>query len=178
MAQRFVRRTRFRSSRVRVSLRPRMWICYGPSRIHILSDVCKQRTVCFQPVGVFNPSPHVRESRFRNPGNFCLWNLESWALESGIQLQESGIPMTVGIQNPSSTEKDLESITWNPESRIQDCLGFPQIAVFNPFLLYLIYMFLLHVFDRNPCKLARNLIKLSPERNLYLKIKRFKRFLG
>ena len=29
---------------------------------------------------------HVRESRFRNPGNFCLWNPESWALESGIQL--------------------------------------------------------------------------------------------
>ena len=30
-------------------------------------------------------SPHVRESGFRNPGIFCLWNPESWALESGIQ---------------------------------------------------------------------------------------------
>ena len=30
-------------------------------------------------------SPHVRESGFRNPGIFCLWNSESWALESGIQ---------------------------------------------------------------------------------------------
>ena len=32
-----------------------------------------------------NLSPHVRESGFRNPGIFCLWNPESWALESGIQ---------------------------------------------------------------------------------------------
>ena len=31
-------------------------------------------------------SPDVRESGFRNPGIFCQWNLESWALESGIQL--------------------------------------------------------------------------------------------
>ena len=30
-------------------------------------------------------SPHVRESGFRNPGIFCSWNPESWALESGIQ---------------------------------------------------------------------------------------------
>ena len=30
-------------------------------------------------------SPHVTESGFRNPGIFCLWNPESWALESGIQ---------------------------------------------------------------------------------------------
>ena len=30
-------------------------------------------------------SPHVRESGFRNPGIFCLWNPESWALEPGIQ---------------------------------------------------------------------------------------------
>ena len=31
---------------------------------------------------------------FQNPGNFCLWNLESrkrFLLESGIQLKESGI---------------------------------------------------------------------------------------
>ena len=54
-------------------------------------------------------SPNVRESRFRNPGNFfpfsgirnhgkfCFWNTESWALESGIELKESGIPLTIGI---------------------------------------------------------------------------------
>ena len=36
-------------------------------------------------------SPHVRESGIRNPTFFCLWNPESWALESGIQSLESGI---------------------------------------------------------------------------------------
>ena len=55
-------------------------------------------------------SPHIRESEFRNPGNFCLWNRRYWALESGIQLKESGIPSTIGIQNPSSNDK-----YWNPE---------------------------------------------------------------
>ena len=39
---------------------------------------------------------------------FLMWNLESWALESGIQLNESGIyvPLT----------ENLESSAWNPES--------------------------------------------------------------
>ena len=49
--------------------------------------------------------PHVKESRFPNPAKFCLWNPESWGLESGIQLKESGILLTIGIQNPSSTDK-------------------------------------------------------------------------
>ena len=50
-------------------------------------------------------SPYEREPWFLNPGNFFLWNMESWALESGIHLKESGIPRTIGIQNPSSTDK-------------------------------------------------------------------------
>ena len=50
---------------------------------------------------------------------------ESWALGSGIQLKESGIPITIGIQNSSPTDKDLESGIHCVESRIQDCLGFP-----------------------------------------------------
>ena len=33
---------------------------------------------------------------YRNPANFCSWNPRSWALESGIQLKESGFPLTVG----------------------------------------------------------------------------------
>ena len=51
-------------------------------------------------------------------GNFCLWNPESskfllwnpesWALESGIQLKESGISLLIGIQNPSSSDKESE----------------------------------------------------------------------
>ena len=51
----------------------------------------------------------------RNQGKICMWNPESWALESGIQLKESGIPLAIGIQNPSSTEKD-----WNPVPRIRN----------------------------------------------------------
>ena len=34
-------------------------------------------------------------------------------VESGIQLKESGIPLKIGIQNPSSTDKD-----WNPDPGI------------------------------------------------------------
>ena len=47
---------------------------------------------------------------------FCLCNLESgkfsscnpeyWALKSGINHKESEIPLMIGIQNPSSTEKE------------------------------------------------------------------------
>ena len=35
---------------------------------------------------------------------------QSWASESRIQLKESGIPLTIRIQNPSSVEKKK---TWN-----------------------------------------------------------------
>jgi len=43
-----------------------------------------------------------------------LWNLESWALESGIHLKESGSPLTI----ESSTIK--ESGIQYQESRIQN----------------------------------------------------------
>ena len=74
-------------------------------------------------------SPHVRESgKFlllsKNFG-FLKRNPKSWALKSGIQFKESGISLTIGIQNSSSRWQRLESSTWNPESGIQDCLGFP-----------------------------------------------------
>ena len=47
--------------------------------------------------------------RFRNPANFCrLWNPESWSLKSGIQLKESGISLSIGIQDPSSSDKESE----------------------------------------------------------------------
>ena len=35
-----------------------------------------------------------------NPDSGIGENLESWALESGIQLKESGIPSTIGIRYP------------------------------------------------------------------------------
>ena len=53
------------------------------------------------------------ESRIRI---FCMRNLETWGLESGIQFKEYGIPLTIKVRNPSSTDK--ESL----ESRIQNCL--------------------------------------------------------
>ena len=92
-------------------------------------------------------SPQVRESIFRNPGNFCLLNpefgkillVESVLRENfvrGIQNSitfcswnpgslalESGIqleiPLTIRFNNPSSTDKDWnpESMAWNPESK-------------------------------------------------------------
>ena len=40
---------------------------------------------------------HVKDSGIRE---FYLGNLESWALESGIQLKESGILLMIGIRNP------------------------------------------------------------------------------
>ena len=63
-----------------------------------------------------------RKSGFRNPRNFCLWNPESWAFESGIQLKESGIPLIIGIQNLSSTDKDWNPVPGirNPRSGIQN----------------------------------------------------------
>ena len=43
-------------------------------------------------------------------------------MESGMQLQESGIPLTIVIQNPSSTDK-----YWNPVPRIRN----PQCEIRN-----------------------------------------------
>ena len=64
-------------------------------------------------------SPQVGES-----DKFCLGNPKSWALvESGIQLKEFWIPLTIGIQNPSSTDKD-----WNPVPGIRN----PYRGIQNP----------------------------------------------
>ena len=54
-------------------------------------------------------SPHVRESRFRNPGNFCLWNPKSWIF---------GMRNPTNDWNPESKFywKILESSSWNPKS--------------------------------------------------------------
>ena len=45
-----------------------------------------------------------------------MWNLESWALESGIQLNEPGIyaPLT---ENLESSAWNPESLPWTPESK-------------------------------------------------------------
>ena len=63
-----------------------------------------------------------RKSGFRTPGNFLLWNLESWALESRIQLKESRILLMIGIQNPNFTNKDRNPVPGmqNPGRGIQN----------------------------------------------------------
>ena len=62
-----------------------------------------------------------------------MWNPESWVLESGVQLKESGLPPAIiGIENPSSTDKDwngvLESGIRDVESRTPDYLGLPYMG--------------------------------------------------
>ena len=66
--------------------------------------------------------PEILACGIWNRGKFCLWSPESWALESAKQLKESGIPLTIAIRNPSSTNK--ESWIHGMEFRIQDCLEF------------------------------------------------------
>ena len=57
-----------------------------------------------------------------------MWNPESQALGYGINIKESGIPITITIQNPSSTDKESESSTRNPESRRALCPGYPRLS--------------------------------------------------
>ena len=65
----------------------------------------------------------IRSTYVREHG-FLLVESGTWTFESGIQLKESGIPLTIGIRNASSS-KDKESGIHGVESRIQDSLGFP-----------------------------------------------------
>ena len=93
----------------------------------LLDLTCKRHTCtfCFLPVHGNTPLifqlPHGRDSGIReifacgirNPGKFNgLWNLESWALESGLQLKQSGILLTIDL---------FFSVLgiWNPRHRIQ-----------------------------------------------------------
>ena len=112
----------------------------------------------FPSCGIHNECS-LREPRLRNPWanpghfacsiwnliNFRLWSLESWSLESGIQLKESGIPLTIGMRNPSSTEKEpgsstwnLESTAWNPECAIWE-ETVPGVNLFYLFLFLQVY---------------------------------------
>ena len=92
-------------------------------------------------VSLFYVSPSVRESRFWNPGNLHLWNLESGnilLMESGIPgfgiwntAQGIWIPLTIGIQNPSSTDKYQ-----NPVPGIRN----PQCGIQNPRLSWIPFL--------------------------------------
>ena len=71
---------------------------------------------CFLPM-LRNSNSGVPEFLPVESGNQKCVNLESWlSVESGIQLKESGIPLKIGIRNPSSTDKNPESSLWSPES--------------------------------------------------------------
>ena len=57
-----------------------------------------------------------------NPINFCSWNPESWDLEIGKQLKESGIQLATGPRNPSFTDKAGNPVPGirNPRAGIQN----------------------------------------------------------
>ena len=86
------------------------------------------------PLSVFFPNQEVLKClvvRIRNPGNSCLWNPGSRVLESEIQLKDNGIPLTIGIRNPRSTNNEsriqyLKSEIPSVGSRIEGCLPFTQ----------------------------------------------------
>ena len=74
---------------------------------------------------------------------------ESWALKSGIQIKESGLSLTIGIQNPNSTDKDWNPVPgiWNTRRGIQNpgqssipLLGVTKLNCWNSYELYLGYM--------------------------------------
>ena len=61
-------------------------------------------------------------------------------------LKKSGIPLTIGIRNPNSTNKEstiqyLESGICSVESRIQDCLGFPYGGLSGSKFSFLVLLF-------------------------------------
>ena len=81
--------------------------------------------ICHRVIGHLTPSKGIREiyaCGIQNLGIFSFLNLELWELESGIQLKDSGIPLTIRILNQSSTDKE-----WNPVPGIQNpglsCIG-------------------------------------------------------
>ena len=64
------------------------------------------------------PTPYTSWSYYR-----ALWKPESRAFGTGIQLKEFELPLTIGIQNPSFTNKEfwiqyLESGTHKVESTL------------------------------------------------------------
>ena len=61
--------------------------------------------------------------RIKKSGKILLEEFqESWSLESGIQFKESEIPLTIGIQNPSFTDKYWDTVHGirNPRRGIQN----------------------------------------------------------
>ena len=92
----------------------------GPGTLQISKTINMfNKRFCFRRVAPF------KEFGFLNPGNFCLRNPESCALESGIKRTEYGIPLRNTFPLTMTGIKYLESRTYGVESKIQDFLGSP-----------------------------------------------------
>ena len=111
-----------------------MQLFWSPKRTPATTDVpysCTPYSTCivivmttfFFPQSAYHP--YMKGNIWKNFAcgvqNTGLWNPEHF---SG----KSGIPLKIGIQNPSSPEKKWNPAPWNVESRIQDCLGFPYMG--------------------------------------------------
>ena len=78
------------------------------------------------PMALFAPCTETRipeSEKFGTRKTVCWWKPKFWALEPGMQLKKSGIPLT----NPESKfhtdwNPYLESGIQGVESRIQECL--------------------------------------------------------
>ena len=57
-----------------------------------------------------------------------MWNPESWALESEVQLKESVIPLVIGILLTKTGIEYLEFGIRDVESRIPGYLGLPYMG--------------------------------------------------
>ena len=79
-------------------------------KFYALSEIVEKGKTKAFTAGASSSRSMSTKSGFRNPRNFFLWNLESWALESRIQLKESGTLLKIGIQNPNFTIKDRNPV--------------------------------------------------------------------
>ena len=88
---------------------------------------------CFLFFKFIDPNVEQETDKLKDSGISSLAQYNGmkqiFAVESGIHLKETGIPLTMGIRNPSSTNKGSgiqypESGIDGVESRIQGCLGF------------------------------------------------------
>ena len=83
----------------------------------LLARYSPEQLFWFLPKAVYLLTlPLIPASPLRNLSNFCLWNPESCALESGIQIKEYGMPLMIWIRNPNSSCK-LRNPVRNPESK-------------------------------------------------------------
>ena len=83
----------------------------------LLARYSPEKLFWFLPKAVYLVTlPLIPASPLRILSNLCLWNPESCALESGIQIKEYGMPLKIWIRNPNSSCK-LRNPVRNPESK-------------------------------------------------------------